>query len=185
MSIKKGEAKALAKVPEWVIDVERASIAWSNQTATGLFVESSQQKKQGLPAISSQLHKRLVGYLRALENGPMLPLAWHFNCPKNQTYLCHGQVILLGPDHYGIRVRAQKVSAPLDREPCFKEAKRQAQSKRMSLQATKAAERTKPFANAFTPLTHQLNPPFTKQMPFALNISEFGQILLAVFPKAN
>ncbi|WP_438463775.1 putative bifunctional diguanylate cyclase/phosphodiesterase [Marinomonas sp. PE14-40] len=108
MSIKSTRLKEIAKIPEWVVDVDHASIAWCNQAATELFVESNPNSKQALPAISANLKRRFARFISSYDKGPTSPITWVFQCIKGHYYDCQGDLISLGANTYGIKARAVK-----------------------------------------------------------------------------
>ena len=116
MSIKSAELKELAKMPEWVIDVDHGSVAWCNPAASVLFVESSQKNKRLKPAISVTLQRKLTRFLLSFKKGPTRPVYWTFQSVQGQYYDCIGSLVSLGPDSYGVRVKARK-RASFFREP--------------------------------------------------------------------
>lgn len=117
MSIKRTGPKELAKAPEWVIDVDHASIAWYNQAASVLFFESGLNKECKNLSISVALRRRLINFLRALEKGPAKPISWTFLSVKGQYYDCYANIVLLGPKTYGIKVKAIKRHSLLRTQP--------------------------------------------------------------------
>jgi len=170
------ELKELAKIPEWVVDVDHASIAWCNQVASALFVESSDVKKRELPAVSVPLQRRLAKFLWSLEKGPTQPVSWTFQCVKGQYYDCKGAVISLGPQIYGVKVSAIKRQSLFRTQTLLKEEKAALKSALVATSITAKNHHIKPFATA--PIKVQ----DTKQdTSFKLPISKFSQLFLAVF----
>jgi len=176
MSKNNAELKELAKIPEWVVDVDHASVAWCNQVACGLFVESSNKKEQDLPAISVSLQRRLAKFLWSLEKGPTRPVTWTFQCVQGQYYDCKGSVISLGPQTYGVKVSAIKRQSLFRTQTLLKEEK--------------SALKNALFATSITPKNHHVKRSVTattkvqeteQDTSFNLPISEFSQLSLAVF----
>lgn len=113
MSIKCTGLKGVARTPEWVVDVERASIAWCNQAAVELFFDPQQAKSRVFPAISVNLKNKLAGFLLSHKKGPTVPIYWTFQCINGHYYDCSASLISLGPQTYGVKASALKRRAIL------------------------------------------------------------------------
>lgn len=105
---KRTRLKGIAQIPEWVVDVEHASIAWCNAAATALFVKTDSESLFQLPAISAVLKRRFSRFLQAHEKGPTAPITWTFQCINGHYYDCFGKLIFLGAETYGIKAHAVK-----------------------------------------------------------------------------
>jgi diguanylate cyclase (GGDEF)-like protein len=180
MSKINAELKAIAKIPEWVVDVDHASVAWCNPAASELFVESSHNKKRSLPAISVSLQRRLAKFLWSLEKGPTKPITWTFQCVKGHYYDCTGSVIPLGPQTYGVRASAIKRQSFLRAETSLKEEK--------------IAAKNRLFATTMKPVTDNIHSSCQQRIKkdkaetassFHLPVSQFSQLSLAVFDEQH
>ena len=177
MSIKRVELKELAKIPEWVIDVDHASVAWCNQAASSLFVESK-NKEQAIPAISVTLQRRLAKFLWSLDKGPTKPVVWTFQCVKGMYYDCSGKVIALGPNTYGVKASAIKRQSLLREPPNFKQDKLVAKSK---LLASSASAINTGIKLPSTEIISANDDSASLNSSFKLPVTEFSQLCLAVF----
>ncbi|KJZ14271.1 diguanylate cyclase [Marinomonas sp. S3726] len=189
MSIKSTRLKEIAKIPEWVVDVDHASIAWCNQAATELFVESNPNSKQALPAISANLKRRFARFITSCDKGPTTPLTWAFQCVKGHYYDCQGSIISLGANTYGIKAKAVKRRTLFRSEVTPNE--KDDQTHKSAEQTTK---RLKPQiapieAEAYKNIPIHLNAPVEQNpplddvsnLPLMMPITEFSQLSLAVF----
>lgn len=169
-------------MPEWVVDVNHASVAWCNPAASELFVKSGNRKTRYLPAISVSLQRRLAKFLWSLEKGPTRPITWTFQCVRGQYYDCKGSVISLGPHAYGVRASAIKRQSFLRTETSLKEEKI-AVKNRLFATAVKPHSQRPIIVDSIEPYSQ--NPIITgttdQASSFKLPVSQFSQLSLAVF----
>ncbi|MGO3407178.1 putative bifunctional diguanylate cyclase/phosphodiesterase [Marinomonas sp.] len=94
----------------WVVDIERASISWSNKEAKWLFSHFFNGDDLSLFSIDESLLLRLQNFAKSQSDGASLQFIWPCSDTGQERVNCIGTLISLGGNHKGVSVKVQSLA---------------------------------------------------------------------------
>ncbi|REG86473.1 putative bifunctional diguanylate cyclase/phosphodiesterase [Marinomonas pollencensis] len=94
----------------WVVDIERASISWSNKEAKWLFSHFFEGEDLAKFIIDAALLQRLKSFVQSQPLGATLQFIWPCSTLSKERVNCIGTVISLGASNRGVSVKVQSLT---------------------------------------------------------------------------
>ena len=94
----------------WVVDIERASISWSNKAARWLFSYFFNAEDLAEFVIDTTLLQRLKRFSQSQPYGTTLDFIWPCSVLGSERINCVGTVVSLGGGHKGVSVKVQSLA---------------------------------------------------------------------------